>query len=129
MGLSPRLRRGVLGALADPHLAGALLAMHQNVATDWTVDKLARRAHMSRAAFARHFAAVVDVPPMAYLTRLRMQAAHAALVDHRATVFQASEIAGYATDAAFSRAFKRVCGSSPGFVRAGPTGGSSERLE
>lgn len=116
--LHGQVRRGVLGALTDPHLAKVLLAMHRNVATSWTVEELAQRAHMSRATFARHFAGVVGISPMAYLTWLRLQAAHAALVDHRATVSQASEIAGYATDAAFSRAFKRVYGLSPGTLRA-----------
>lgn len=127
--LHGHMRRGMLGALADPHLAHALLAMHQNIAADWTVDKLARRAHMSRATFARHFVGVVGVSPMVYLTWLRLQAAHAALVDHRATVSQASEIAGYATDAAFSRAFKRVYGVPPGTLRANPVADSSRESE
>lgn len=110
---------GVLGALADRQLTDALLAMQQDVAGGWTIAKLARCAHMSRATFARHFTSVVGMAPMTYLTRLRMQAAHEALMEHRVTVAQAAETAGYATDAAFSRAFKRAYGSSPGSVRAG----------
>lgn len=101
-----QVRRGLLGALTDRYLADALLAMHQDAADDWTLTKLARRVHRSRAAFARHFTDVMGIPPMAYLTRLRMQAAHDALTERRLTVAQASAIAGYATDAAFSRAFK-----------------------
>jgi len=115
--LHDRMQRGVLGALTDQKLAQALLAMHGEVAADWSVDKLARRAHMSRAVFARHFTGAVGVTPMAYLTRLRVQTAHEALIDRRVTVAQAAEIAGYATDAAFSRAFKRVYGLSPGTLR------------
>ncbi|MBU6477389.1 MAG: AraC family transcriptional regulator [Xanthomonadaceae bacterium] len=115
--LHGQVRHGVLGTLKDPHLAEALLVMHQDPAADWTLDKLARRVHMSRATFARHFASVVGMPPMAYLTWLRMQAAHEALTERRVTVAQASEIAGYATDAAFSRAFKHAYGYSPGSLR------------
>ncbi|TAN02448.1 MAG: AraC family transcriptional regulator [Rhodanobacteraceae bacterium] len=112
--LHGQVQGGLLGALTDPRVAQALLAMHGDVAADWSVDKLARHTHMSRAAFARHFTGAVGVAPMAYLTRLRMQAAHEALIDRRITVAQAAEIAGYATEAAFSRAFKRIYGSSPG---------------
>lgn len=127
--LHDQVQRGVLGALTDPQVAQALLAMHGNIAAGWSVDRLARRAHMSRAAFARHFTSAVGVTPMAYLTRLRMQTAHTALTDRRVTVAQAAETAGYATEAAFSRAFKRVYGFSPGFVRAGSTTGGSEGPE
>ena len=109
--------RGVLGALADPKLFPSLLAMHGDIAADWSVDKLARLAHMSRAAFARNFAGTVGVAPMTYLTQLRMHSAHEALVSERLTLAQASEIAGYATEAAFSRAFKRIYGFSPGTIR------------
>lgn len=121
--LHDQVQRGVLGALTDPHVAQALLAMHREVAADWSVDKLARCAHMSRAAFARHFARAAGVTPVAYLTRLRMQAAHEALIERRVTVTQASEIAGYATEAAFSRAFKRAYGRSPGTLRVGHAAG------
>lgn len=119
--LHRQVQRGVLGGLTDPQVAQALLAMHGDVAAGWSVDKLARCAHMSRAAFARHFTGAVGVAPMAYLTRLRMQAAHAALLSRRVTVAQASGITGYATEAAFSRAFKRAYGLSPGMLRAGST--------
>lgn len=115
--LHGEVQRGMLQALTDPKVAQALLAMHGNIAADWSMDKLARRAHMSRAAFARHFTGAVGVPPMTYLTRLRMQSAHEALLSRQVTVAQASEIAGYATEAAFSRAFKRVYGLPPGALR------------
>ncbi|WP_345797904.1 AraC family transcriptional regulator [Castellaniella sp. MT123] len=112
-----QVQRGVLGALADPKLFPPLLAMHGDIAADWSVDKLAKLAHMSRATFARNFAGTVGVAPMAYLTRLRMQSAHEALLNERLTLAQASEVAGYATEAAFSRAFKRTYGFSPGTLR------------
>ncbi len=113
-----QVQRGVLGALVNARLSQPLLAMHRDAASNWSVAKLAQLAHMSRAAFARHFTGVVGMAPIAYLTRLRMQTAHEALVSRRVTVVQASEIAGYAMEAAFSRAFKRVYGVSPGSLRA-----------
>ena len=124
--LRGQVQQGVLGALMDPHVAQALLAMHQDIAAEWSVDKLAQCAHMSRAAFARHFVRAAGVTPVAYLTRLRMQVAHEALIDGRVTVAQASESAGYATEAAFSRAFKRVYGLSPGMLRVGNTAGVAD---
>lgn len=109
--------RGILGALADPKLSPPLLAMHRNIAADWSVGKLAGLAHMSRATFARNFVGTVGVAPMTYLTQLRMQSAHEALISERLTLAQASGVAGYATEAAFSRAFKRVYGFPPGALR------------
>lgn len=126
--LHGEVQRGMLRALTDPKVAQVLLALHGNLVADWSMDKLAQRAHMSRAAFARHFTGAVGVPPMTYLTRLRMQTAHEALLGSRVTVAQAAEIAGYATEAAFSRAFKRVYGLSPGALRDERPPGNLKRL-
>lgn len=124
--LHGQVQRGVLGALMNPKVAQALLAIHEKVAADWSVGKLARRVHMSRAAFARHFTGAIGMAPMTYLTRLRLQMAHEALAERRLTVAQAAEIAGYATEAAFSRAFKRVYGRPPGTSRTQRAGDPGE---
>ena len=72
---------------------------------------------MSRSAFAARFTEVVGEPVMSYVARWRMQVAVAALKGEGATVGQSADRLGYRSEAAFSRAFKRVTGVSPGAMR------------
>ncbi|HEY8585676.1 MAG TPA: AraC family transcriptional regulator [Rhodanobacter sp.] len=111
------VEQGLLSAISDPYLGPALLAVHQDPQHPWTVASLADKVHLSRAAFARRFAQSVGTSPMEYVTALRMQQAHVALAERGLSVAEAAVIAGYATEAAFSRAFKRIHGRSPGGLR------------
>jgi AraC-like DNA-binding protein len=111
------VQRGLLQGLSDPHVGSALLAMHQHPEQPWTVATLAECGHLSRAAFARRFSASVGMAPLDYLTRLRMQLAGTAISERGATVAEAASLAGYATEAAFSRAFKRTRGYPPGALK------------
>ena len=112
---------GWLRALRDPALARALGAMHDRLEAPWTLSSLARHVGLSRAVFARRFAAQVGQPPMQYLVSLRMVRAMALLGEgHHALAAIAARI-GYGSEAAFSTAFKRMTGVSPGaYRRRGP---------
>jgi AraC-like DNA-binding protein len=101
-------------ALDDPVLGPVLRAVHADPARRWTVEAMAGVAGVSRAAFARHFAAEVGHPPSAYLTSLRMDLADAALLRPGATLASVARQVGYGTEFAFSDAFKRHHGSTPG---------------
>lgn len=113
----PAARSGWLGALQDAHLGRALSAMHRDPGHPWTLEGLAREALMSRSTFAARFAEHVGESPMAYLTRWRMTVAHTRLREGRVGVSQLAAELGYGSDAAFSRAFTRVTGRTPGSVR------------
>ena len=110
-------RRGLLAALRDPRLVRALEAMHSHPGKEWTVATLAEAAHMSRTAFANHFASVLGAGPIEYLTQWRMAEARRLLADPRTSVAAVASDLGYRTEAAFRRAFKRVTGLGPGVVR------------
>jgi AraC-like DNA-binding protein len=71
---------------------------------------------MSRSTFSARFTAVVGMPPMAYVSAARMRAARAMLVEGR-SVATVAAAHGYGSEAAFSRAFARVTGETPGRVR------------
>jgi AraC-like DNA-binding protein len=81
------------------------------------VASLAQELAMSRSAFAARFTELVGEPVMAYVTRWRMQVAVSALKDEGASVSELADRLGYRSEAAFSRAFKRVIGTPPGAVR------------
>jgi AraC-like DNA-binding protein len=110
-------RRGLLAALTDPRLVRALEAIHTQPGKEWTVASLAEAAHMSRTAFANHFASVLGAGPIEYLTQWRMTEARRLLSDPRTSVAAVAADLGYRTEAAFRRAFKRVTGVGPGVVR------------
>lgn len=107
---------GWLAALRDPQLGAAVAAVHRDPGHPWTLETLARRATMSRSAFAARFTAVVGMPPMAYVSAARMRAARAMLAEGR-SVAAVAAAHGYGSEAAFSRAFARVTGETPGRVR------------
>jgi AraC-like DNA-binding protein len=113
----PAARRGWLGALRDPQIGRAISLIHRDPARDWTVASLADELAMSRSTFAARFTELVGEPVMRYVARWRMHVAVAALKEEGATVGQLADRLGYRSEAAFSRAFKRVIGVSPGAIR------------
>jgi AraC-like DNA-binding protein len=114
-----RQPRGWLAALEHPKIGNALTLMHDRPAEKWTLESLARAIGMSRTAFAATFRRLVGSPPLEYLYEWRMSMARTAL---RHTSEPLSELAmrlGYLSDTAFSIAFKRSTGKSPGRFRTG----------
>jgi AraC-like DNA-binding protein len=108
---------GWAAALADPPVAAALRAMHRSPAAPWTVERLAREAGLSRAAFARRFAALTGRPPLAYLTWWRMTLAARLLADSALPLAAVASRVGYTSEFAFAHAFKRWRGQAPGRYR------------
>ena len=108
---------GWLGALRDPSIGAALGLMHHAPEKQWTVPALSAAVGLSRSPFAAKFTALVGQSPMSYLKRWRLQRA-AALLRHDAVALSSvAEQVGYESTAAFSRAFTRFFGVSPGRYR------------
>ncbi|MFG1922051.1 AraC family transcriptional regulator [Cryptosporangium sp. NPDC048952] len=101
------------GALREPGIGDALLALHERPAEPWTVARLATVAGLSRTVFATRFTALIGVPPMRYLLRRRIAGAETDLAAGR-TVASVAGRWGYASESAFSAAYKRVTGHPPG---------------
>jgi AraC-like DNA-binding protein len=101
----------------DPRVGRALSAMRRQPSCRWTVAALAKRAGMSRAAFARAFRAATGQSPVAWLCRERLHRAAELLQTSDAKLAELAETAGYATEFAFSRAFKRLFGIPPAHFR------------
>jgi AraC-like DNA-binding protein len=113
----PAARTGWLGALQDKQVGRALTMIHRDPARAWSVGSLAHELAMSRSAFAARFTELVGEPVMHYVARWRMQVALGSLRDEGTTVAEVAGRLGYSSEAAFSRAFKRVLGVAPGSVR------------
>ncbi|CAM5292980.1 AraC family transcriptional regulator [Streptomyces avidinii] len=103
--------------LGDPVAADALRALHSDLAAPWTNDRLAAEAGVSRATLARRFTTLVGRPPMAYLTWWRLTFAATLLRDTRDPLAAIARRVGYSTPYAFSHAFSREFGTTPGQYR------------
>jgi AraC-like DNA-binding protein len=108
---------GWAAALRDPAVAAALHAIHRAPEHPWTVASLAQEAGLSRAPFARRFAALVGQPPLSYLTWWRLTTAARLLVDSEAPLGAIASAVGYSSEFAFANAFKRQHGMAPGRYR------------
>jgi len=104
---------GWLAGLRDPQLGAALAAIHADPERPWTLAGLARRAGLSRSVFAERFHDQLGIPPMAYLARWRLQLAARWLRESQRSISEIVYRVGYASPAAFHRAFKRAYGSAP----------------
>ena len=110
---SVEAQQGWLGALKDPKLGKALVAIHHEPAKSWTVDQLAQAAGMSRSGFSARFTEIIGTSVKQYLTHWRMALARAKLLTEKIPLGDLAEELGYQSEAAFSRAYKRVMGESP----------------
>ena len=104
--------RGWLMAVRDPQIGRVVGAVHRSPGEDWTVEALAALAGLSRSSFADKFKTVMGEGPAHYVARMRMQTAGEWLV-RDIPISEISERLGYESEAAFSRAFKRVMGDPP----------------
>jgi AraC-like DNA-binding protein/mannose-6-phosphate isomerase-like protein (cupin superfamily) len=111
-------RMGWLGGLGEERIGRVLSAMHADPFRRWTVQSLAEVARMSRSIFAERFTSAVGEPPLRYLSRWRLTIAADLLRSGGLKVTEAAYRSGYASDAAFSRAFKAHFGYAPSEARA-----------
>ncbi|MCP3140845.1 AraC family transcriptional regulator [Pyxidicoccus xibeiensis] len=116
----PAAQTGWLGALQDPQIGRAITLIHRDPSRAWTLASLASEVAMSRSAFAARFTELVGESAMHYVARWRMQVAHTWLKEDKPALGELASRLGYQSEAAFSRAFKRFMGISPGAVKRNP---------
>jgi AraC-like DNA-binding protein len=104
---------GWLRALGDARIAPALRLMHGDPARPWQLEELASAVAMSRTTFALRFKTVAGVPPLTYLSWWRMRLAERSLREERTPLLALALSLGYASESAFSNAFKRIVGMAP----------------
>ena len=126
----PERNKGWLRAVFDPQLGTALRAIHERVNSPWTVESLAEAAGMSRSAFAARFKELLGQTPLEYVTGWRMQKAMQLLQQRDKKLIDVARLVGYESDAAFSKAFKRVVGANTGeYIKHGLEGRSNADIK
>jgi AraC-like DNA-binding protein len=105
-----------LSATEDP-IAHALQLIDADLATGWTVERLARKVGMSRSSFAARFTAQVGQAPMELITERRMQLASCLLQETDLKLSEISARVGYLSEASFTRRFKSFFRLAPAEMR------------
>ena len=116
---------GWLAGMRDPAVGRALALMHERPKEAWTLERLGEEAALSRSTLHERFVHFIGQPPMQYLSQWRMQLAAEWLRDTDAKVVDVACEVGYENEAAFSRAFRRAVGESPGAWRRARRAGSA----
>jgi AraC-like DNA-binding protein len=115
----PSGSQGWFAAINDPIVGRALQLVHADPGKRWTAESLAREAGSSRTVLAERFNALLGRPPIDYVTGWRIQIAAERLRGTDQSIGKIAAEAGYESEAAFNRAFKRVTGATPGRWREG----------
>lgn len=115
----PAGQTGWLAGMRDASVGRALALIHERPAEAWTLERLGEEVALSRSTFHERFVHFIGQPPMQYVAQWRMQLAASWLRDTDAKVIDVALEVGYENEAAFSRAFKRAVGESPGAWRRG----------
>lgn len=115
--LLPPRQTGWLAGARDPDVGNALALLHRQPSDPWTISALAKQVGVSRSVLAERFRHFLGVPPMAYLTRWRLQLGAQLLTSTSHSVAQIAAEVGYESEPAFNRAFKREFGSPPARFR------------
>jgi transcriptional regulator GlxA family with amidase domain len=103
----------MLAGLADPRLTKVILAMHRDPATDWTLERMAGTAAMSRSAFAAGFKTVTGSTPAAYLSDWRLTRAISLMRSGKPLAVVAAAC-GFAGQSSLNKAFRQRYGCAPG---------------
>ena len=111
------VEEGFLLALKDERISNSLKAMHEQPAKDWTLQKLAGVAGMSRSLYSKEFKKLAGETPLSYLTNWRILKAKELLPDNKKNISEVASDVGYQSEAAFNRLFKSKTGETPAGYR------------
>jgi len=117
----PAEQTGWLAGLRDPFVGKALSLLHAIPANNWSIDELAKEVGLSRSVLAERFTDLVGLPPTQYHAHWRMQIAAAMLSNGTTNIATIAAETGYGSEAAFSRAFKKIVGMPPSAWRQRPS--------
>lgn len=103
---------GILAGLADPQIGPVLEQLHARPGDEWTLERMALVAGMSRSRFASRFTGLVGQPAGEYLSAWRVSVVQSALLKGRPMKALVDEV-GYKSASSLTRAFSQVVGMTP----------------
>jgi AraC family transcriptional regulator, activator of mtrCDE len=108
---------GLLALLGHRETAKAAAAMLSKPGHKWALNELASLTAVSRATLVRAFRRICGMPPLGFLTELRLGLARDRIAQTTDTLGRIAEEVGYQSEAALSRAFNRRFAVRPGVLR------------
>jgi AraC family transcriptional regulator, activator of mtrCDE len=117
-----RLAGSAPAVFQDKRLSRAITAILNLPAGTHSVDSLAKEAGMSRSAFAREFKEAVDMTPMEFVARVRLDLAHRYLETTGMGVEGIAVAVGFSSRSHFSHLFREHYGTDPSSFRRCNTG-------
>jgi AraC-like DNA-binding protein len=109
----PGTHEALIGALADPRLSGAVMAVLKRPAAPHTVATLADEAAMSRSTFARQFVDDFNMSPMEFVAKTRLYHGANMLRTSKLPIKVIAGSIGFSSRSHFSRAFRDAYGADP----------------
>ena len=108
---------GWLAGARDPIIGKTLAVLHDDPASDWTVENLARKVGLSRTRFAARFRQFIGNSPIAYLKKWRLKLGAEMLLSSQKSISEIAASVGYGSESAFNRAFKLEYHTPPALYR------------
>lgn len=108
---------GVVRAMTDTVIGPVIKQVLVAPESQWTVPQMARLARVSKSAFSDRFRNILGLPPLQYVTDLRMQKASRLLHESDIEISNIALLVGYESPSSFSTAFRRWNGQSPAEYR------------
>jgi len=113
--------------LAHVRVATAIDHIESRLGENYKVSDLADLVGVSVSQLDRDFAALLGVPPRAYITKVRLETA-AELLQTDSPIVEIAHACGYSDQSAFTRHFRRAMGQSPSQYRRSAAAASRARL-
>lgn len=107
------LRHLVAAGSPGHQIAKVIAWLRQHFTTNFPIDDLALRAHMSPSTFRQHFRSVAGMSPLQYLKQLRLQDARQLMLNEALDASSAALRVGYESPSQFSREYTRLFGAPP----------------
>lgn len=115
--LTGRTLASAKGGLAPWAERRCLELMHARLSEDLSLDELAAEARLSLFHFARMFKGSIGVPPLVYLTHIRIEKACELLQKTDMSVTEIALEIGYSSNRTFARVFLKRMHVTPGDYR------------
>jgi len=104
-------------ATLPANIVNVIRFMEKNLSKDINLEKLAKKAAMSRHHFCRVFKKHTGITPMYYLTCKRIERAKILMLDDERTITDIIGAVGFQDQSNFIKNFKKIEGVTPSFYR------------